>query len=344
MNKSSNAKRQTSDSKSRTQNTEYRSQEKNKALCFSPVFCPLSPGSWFFSFTSAVFFLAVALVVWGCGSSGQSTVSGRLIVACADSALPLIQREARTFMTLYEGSHIEVVPTDSRGALVRLFGGEAGVAVVTRDVGDDERKVAAEGGIGLHVYRIAVDGVAIIVNPRNRVDSITVEQVAGLFGGRIASWSEIGGEDRPVAPAVRDRKSGTYELIRLRVLGGADPVRGALCRTSQEVVDRVATDPDGVGCVGLAWLKPGRVKALRVAEKPGGTFVEAEAPSVYKNRYPLRRPFMICATGVPTENSLRSGFISFVTSPRGQLIVEAEGLVPDEVPERTVQLTRENPH
>ncbi len=287
--------------------------------------------------------LIVGVGVWGCGPSGQPAFSGHLFVSCADSALPLIEREARTFMTLYPGSHIEVIPTDSRGALVRLFNGEAGVAVIARDVGGDERKVAAEGGIGLHVYRIAIDGVAIIVNPWNRVDSVSVDQIAGLFGGKIVSWREIGGEDRPVVPAVRDRNSGTYELIRQQALKGADPVRGVLCRTSQEVVDRVASEPGGIGCVGLAWLKRGRVKALRVAEKPGGAFVEAEAPSVYKNRYPLRRPFMICATSGPAEASLRAGFITFVTSSRGQMIVESEGLVPDTIPERIVELKREKP-
>ena len=291
-------------------------------------------------FTLATFLLIVALA-WGCKPSRQPAFSGHLFVSCADSALPLIEREARTFMTLYPGSRIEIIPTDSRGALVRLFSGEAGIAVISRDVGEDERRVAAEGGIGLHVYRIAIDGVAIIVNPRNRVDSLSVDQVAGLFGGKFVSWREVGGEDQAVVPSVRDRNSGTYEVIRRQVLGGTDPVRGVLCRTSQEVVDRVASEPGGIGCVGLAWLTRGRVKALRVAEKPGGAFVEAEAPSVYKNRYPLRRPFMICATDGPAEASLRAGFITFVTSSRGQMIVESEGLVPDTIPERIVELKRE---
>lgn len=273
---------------------------------------------------------------WGCGPSGQTALSGRLIVACADSALPLIEREARTFMTLYPGTRIDVVLTDSRGALVKLFNGEAGLAVISRDVGEDERRAAAEGNIPLNTYRIAVDGVAFIVHPQNRVDSLSAGQISGLFGGKVGAWSEVGGDDRPVLPVVRDRNSGTYEVVRQQALGGGDFVRGILCRTSQEVVDRVASEPGGIGCVGLAWLKGGRVKALRVAQNPGGEV--ASAPSVYKNRYPIRRPLLVCTTGGAVESSPRAGFIAFLTSQRGQIIVESEGLVPDTVPERVIQL------
>lgn len=287
-------------------------------------------------------FLIASLLAWECGPSDRSAISGHLVVACADSAYPLIQREARAFMVLYEDARIDVVPTDSRGALVRLFSGEAGVAVVARQVEKDERKVAEEGGIGLHVYRIAIDGVAIVVNPRNPVDSLSLDQVAGLFSGKVISWRDVGGEDLPVVPAIRDRNSGTYELLRNESLGGADPSRGVLCRGSQEVVERVAADPGGVGCVGLAWVRSGCVRAVRVSERPGGPYIPADGPNVYNNRYPLRRPLMICSTGSPTGASLKGGFIAFVTSSKGQIVVESEGLVPDTVPERAVQLTRES--
>ncbi len=278
---------------------------------------------------------------WGCGPSGETALSGRLTVACADSALPLIEREARTFMALYPGARIDVVPTDSRGALVKLFSGEAGLAVISRDVGEDERRAASEGGIPLNTYRIAVDGVAVIVHPQNRVDSLSLAQVSGLLGGGVGSWGEVGEDDRPVVPVVRDRNSGTYEVVRQRALAGGDFVRGVLCRTSQEVVDRVASEPGGIGCVGLAWLKGGRVKALRIAQRPGEEFVGASASGVYQNRYPIRRPLLVCTTGGAVEASPRAGFVAFLTSQRGQLVVESEGLVPDTVPERVIQLKQE---
>ena len=277
---------------------------------------------------------------WGCGPSGETATKGRLIVACADSALPLVEREARAFMTLYPEARIDVVPTDSRGALIRLFNGEAGMAVISRGVGDDEKRAAAEGNVPLNVYRIAIDGVAFIVHPQNRVDSLSVGQIAGLLGGKVGGWSEVGGRDRPVVPVLRDRNSGTYEVVRQQALGGEGFAGGVVCRTSQEVVDRVASEPGGIGCVGLAWLKEGRVKALLVAQKPGEAFVAASAPSVYKSRYPIRRPLLVCTTGGAVEASPRAGFLAFLTSQRGQIIVELEGLVPDTVPERIIQLTR----
>jgi phosphate transport system substrate-binding protein len=250
-----------------------------------------------------------------------------------------MEREARAFMTLYPGARIEVIPADSRGALVKLFAGEVGIAVLSRELAKDEKKASAEARLQVNAHRIAIDGVAFVVHPRNPVDSLTLAQAAGLFGGAIGSWREVGGEDRGVVPVIRDRNSGTYGVVLQEVVRDTVFRLGVSCRSSREVVDRVASDVGAIGCVGLLWIQPGKVKALRLTGASGGEAVAATASAVYKNRYPLRRPILVCSIGSAMEADLRAGFISFLTSPKGQIVVESEGLVPDTIPERTIQLT-----
>ena len=242
------------------------------------------------------------------------------------------------FMGLYPGSRIDIVSTDSRGALVQLFSGEVEAAVISRDLEEDERQAARDANVEITAFRIAIDGIAFIVNSNNRVDRLTMDQVAGLLDGKFRSWKEVGGEDLPVVPILRDRNSGTYEVVRDGVLKGVNFAPGFLCRTSQEVVDRVASESGGIGCTGLAWLDGERVKAVQIAGKTGEAFARADAPHVYQNRYPVRRPFFICAVNYRLEPVLRVGFISFLTSQKGQTVVERAGLVPDTVPERIIQL------
>lgn len=280
----------------------------------------------------------VILFVAAVGCAPEETaLSGHLVVACSDSALPLVQREIQAFTTLYPSARIEVAATDSRGALAGLFEGRAGVAVISRDLEEEERQAARSAGYDLETHRIAVDGIAFVVHPDNPVDSLTLAQVAGLLMGVTTSWQSIGGQDRTVVPVLRDRNSGTYETVRQEVLSGAGFAVGVVCRTSQEVVDQVAAARGGIGCVGLAWLSGGRVKPLRVARDAGGGFVGATAREVYGNRYPVRRPILVCRRHA-VKADLQAGFVAFLTSTRGQVVVESEGLVPDTVPERIIQL------
>ena len=80
-----------------------------------------------------------------------------------------------------------------------------------------------------------------------------------------------------------------------------------------------------------------QVSALRLAAVAGGPAVAPTAAAVYQNRYPVRRPVLVCQLGEP-GSGLQAGFVAFLTSPRGQIVVESEGLVPKTVPERAIQL------
>jgi phosphate transport system substrate-binding protein len=231
---------------------------------------------------------------------------------------------------------VQVVGDDSRGAFVRLAEQRAGVAVLARPLQPDEE--AAMGPGLLQTCRLATDALAIVVHPATGVDSLDLRQLAAVLSGVVDSWERVGGASLPVIRVLRDRNSGTYEQLRQQVLSGGDFGPGTACRSSREVVERVASTPGAVGCVGLAWVGDPRVVAVRLAaaDQPA---VRPTPAAVFQQRYPLRRPWVVCHWG-GQDADLAAGFVAFLTSPRGQTVVEREGLVPDQVPPRSIELTR----
>ncbi len=260
-----------------------------------------------------------------------------MLVACSDSARPVLERAAAAFGLLYPEARVQVVGDDSRGAFVRLSEQRAQVAVLARRLQPDEEGATGPGP--LLTYRLAADALAIVVHPANGIDSLDMGQLTAVLKGAVGSWERLGGASLPIIRVLRDRNSGTYEQLRQQVLAGGDFGPGVACRDSREVVERVASIPGAIGCVGLAWLGDPRVVTVRVASAAGQPAVRPTAAAVFQQRYPLRRPWVVCHWGGHGAD-VAAGFVAFLTSPRGQTVVEREGLVPDQVPPRSIELTR----
>lgn len=269
--------------------------------------------------------------------SGETATSGHLVVSCAESALPYVNRCAAAFTTLYEKATINVDSTTSREALVALVNGKCRLAVMARDLNAAESTVVNKGPQKFVARKVALDGIAIIVNGDNPVEQITFDQLDAIFTGTVQNWRELGGRDQPIHPLIRDRNSGTYELFQQRVLH--DKGYGAsarACKTARDLAALVAQDTGAVGCVGMAWVQQGNIKAIAVAEKTGGPFVVPTQQTIYDQSYPLRRPLILCS--FEDRIDLVAGFVTFMSSAQGQRLAVSEGLVPATMPVRIVQM------
>lgn len=283
--------------------------------------------------------VVVLMTTWSCADqeSRETATSGHLVVSCAESAVPYLNRCAGAFTTLYEKATIDVDTTTSREALVDLVNGKSRLAVMARDLNAAESTVVNSGRQRLVTQKVAFDAIAVIVNGENPVEQLTFEQLEGIFTGAIHDWREVGGPDRPIIPLIRDRNSGTYELFQQRVLhekGYGATARA--CSTARQLVAVVAQEPGAIGCAGMAWVQQGNIKAIAVAEKAGGAFVIPSQQSIYDQSYPLRRPLLLCSFGEKID--LVAGFVTFIASAQGQRLAVSEGLVPATMPVRIVQM------
>ena len=171
---------------------------------------------------------------------------------------------------------------------------------------------------------VALDGIAVIVNSKNPIDSLTKDQIAKIFSGEITNWTQVLSPQGKIKIYARDDKSGTYDSFKSLVLGAKSLASGATrLEDSVALSDAVAGDPDGIGFIGLPYIR--NAKAVAVSE--------GEATALLPNRltvatedYPLSRRLYFYAPGKKQTRWVNQ-FIEFALSSVGQDVVAAHGLV-----------------
>ncbi len=204
---------------------------------------------------------------------------------------------------------------------VQLGGSSVGVQDAQSgksDIGNVSRALKAEE-TGLVENKMAIDGIAVVVNPANKVTEISKEDLAKVYTGEINNWKDLGGDDQPIVVIGREASSGTRGAFE-ELLDVADK-----CKYAQElnetgaVKTAVSATPAAIGYVSLEALDD-TVVALNVDGAP------ATEEAIKADQYPLSRPFLM----VTKEGELRpevQAFIDYVMSSEGQKIVADNKLI-----------------
>ncbi|MBA4503467.1 substrate-binding domain-containing protein [Marinobacterium marinum] len=213
-----------------------------------------------------------------------------------------------------------------------LLSREADLAMASRRIKDKEKTRLSPlyGDLGSvrteHI--VGMDGLAIIVHPRNPVSSLNTAQLAKLFAGEIDNWSQVGGPDEPVRIYSRDENSGTWDSFKSMVLKKHGVKLATTARrfeSSMELSDRVSQEPGAIGFIGLPYVL--RAKALAVADEAGALPVFPTTFTVSTEDYPLTRRLYMYEPMTLSLSSPAHQFISFVTSEEGQDIVRKSGFI-----------------
>jgi phosphate transport system substrate-binding protein len=225
----------------------------------------------------------------------------------------------------------EVITVAAHGtatAFTDLAKGAADVGMASRRIKPAEAaSLIAMGDLtsaaGEHV--LALDGIAVIVNPSNSVPTLTKEQLRDIFNGTITDWSKLGAPAGPIHIYARDDKSGTFDTFKSLVLGSTKLAASAhRIEDSRELSGDVAGDAGGIGFIGLPYILS--AKPVPVADT-GATPLIPNRLTVGTEDYPLsRRLFLYTAT--QGGNPLSQRFAEFALSPAGQAIVEETGFIP----------------
>ncbi len=216
---------------------------------------------------------------------------------------------------------------------VGLLGGYADVGMSSSPVKKEvaakfEAKQLGNPGSRAQEHVIALDGLAVIVNPSNNLDKLSVENIRKIFLGEVTDWAQVGGKAGAIKRYSRDQQSGTYDTFKHLVLSGqkleCDQQANLTCfEDSKELSSHVASDLNGIGFIGLNYI--GTAKALKVSMGEG---VNALAPTrftVKTEDYPLGRRLFLYQTNQPTP--LAAEFIQFALGDAGQKVVSDVGLV-----------------
>lgn len=227
------------------------------------------------------------------------------------------------------GTLAEQFGMDHRGVTLSVEGGGSGAGIEaaangTADIGLSSRKLEdAEREAGLVETVLALDGIAVIVNEKNPVADLSVEQLAALFTGRITNWSAVGGGDLATACIGREAGSGTRDGFESAI--GAEDA----CLLAQEltstgaVVEAVRGNPQAIGYASLASVEGQEgIRAITV----GG--VACTEDSIRDGSYAIQRPFVLVTREGRALSAQAQAFFDWATSPAAADLIRAAGAVP----------------
>ncbi len=263
----------------------------------------LGCGDWISGFLLLLF---VAFIGTGCHRA-----TAGITVAGSTSVEPFAELLAEEYMSSHPGAHIYVQGGGSSAGIEAAQTHAANIGMSSRSLLPDEKK--------LYAVPIAKDAIAIIVNPRNGVQDLSLEQVRGVFSGNIRNWRQVGGRDHPIVLVNREEGSGTRESFQKFVMGKEDVSLDSLVQDSNGAIRQVVSnDPNTIGYISLG-LVNASVKALSISG------VKPTVENIEAGKYTLVRPFLFVLDGPPSGQA--KAFVEFVLSPRGQELLSKEGLV-----------------
>ena len=216
----------------------------------------------------------------------------------------------------------------SGDGIAALLHGLIEIGMASRELSRRERDYADSQGIKLAVTGLALDGVTVIANRANAISALDIDQLRGIFVGKIRNWRELGGGDTEIIAFARAPGSGTAALFGDRVLG--DEAYAASVRrlsTNEAIVAEVATRPGAIGYADLGASRGAgdRIKVLPLRIDPETAPVLPTSDAIRSGSYPLARTLYFGTAGNPSGAA--KAFLDFCLGPRGQALLRRAGYV-----------------
>jgi len=273
--------------------------------------------------------LAVGLLA-GCSRKGSNGEESKYItIKGSDTMVHLVSNWAEAYMNKHPDVDISVTGGGSGTGIAALLNGTTDICMASRKIKDKEIKTAEAKGEHLKETIMARDGIAVVVNPGNPIDALSIEQIGKMYIGAYTSWKQVGGPDEPIGILSRESSSGTYVFFQKRVMNKKDYTRNAMLLPSNSaIVQTVSQDKWSIGYVGLGYAMEavGKVKILAVKENAESQAITPSVESVKSGHYAIARPLRFYTDGDPS--GVAKDFIDFCLSDEGQKIVLETGYVP----------------
>ena len=249
----------------------------------------------------------------GCGS--KSSVEGSVSTDGSTSMEKVIGALGESFMESNSKVSFTYNPTGSGSGITAVAEGRCDIGLSSRNLKDEEKQK------GLTETVLAYDGIAIVVNPENKVEDLTVEQIASIFKGEVTNWKEVGGADAEIVLIGREAGSGTRDGFEsITKTEDACKYRQELTSTG-DVITTVAGNPNAIGYASLASVKE-TVKALKV----GG--ITPSEDTIKDGSYTVQRPFVLVTKEGAELSAAAQAFFDFVLSKDARSIISEAGVVP----------------
>jgi len=306
-----------------------------------------------------------------CGSGDKNKDKGfshsSAVLACDETVQNVIQEEIDVF-NYVQDYHYTILPQylSEADCIDSLINGQARIAVISRELTQAERTLVMRDKPKPTEKKILVDAIAIIVNPDNPVDFVSVDDLRAILSGEMTSWYKlVGGEDEPIQIVFDNQRSSTVKYMRDSILGGAGITDRAFAQKSNaEVFDIVSHNRNALGIIGVSWVSSDMSHTSAAVEERAKLLDRQEVTTnadfttdvrvlpvqgpddpvpykpyqayIYDGKYPLTRPMYMINTGI--NGTAAHKFFVFVTGTQGQNLLTTTGVMPAIYNKRLVEL------
>lgn len=256
----------------------------------------------------------IAGLFTGCGGTGNNTQSNTVSTDGSTSMEKVIGYLSESYMEENDEVKITYNPTGSGSGIKAVSEGRCDIGLSSRDLTEEEKKELV-GTV------VAIDGIAVIVNPENSVDDLSLEQISALYKGEITNWKGVDGADASVVLIGREAASGTRDGFE-SITDTADK-----CKYSQEltssgdVIQTVASNPNAIGYASLASVKE-NVRAVSV----NGIYPSKE--TIQNGSYKIQRDFVFVIRKNAVLSGVAKDFFDFAISGKADELIEKAGAIP----------------
>ncbi len=246
----------------------------------------------------------------------------RLVIKGSDTlGAKLVPQLAEQFKAQNPGTTFDIAAEDSTTGIAAITDGTAQIGMSSRRAKPTEVGAATSKGVNMKPTIVAYDGIAVIVNASNPLKGLTKKQVEQIFTGEVSDWSAIGGSGGKISIYTRNTSSGTYSDFKELAMKKRDYAGSSQKMAGNEqIAAEVGKNSNGVGYVGMAYVKAPGLKALPIDG------VLPSVQTVQGHSYSYWRPTFYYTNGEP--GGLAKQFLDFTTSAAGQKIVAQVGFVP----------------
>lgn len=250
----------------------------------------------------------------------SSALAGNLVIKGSTTVLPIAQKAAEDFMKKNTTVSISVSGGGSGEGVKAIIDGTTDIATSSRDMKSEEINLAKEKGAEIVKHVVALDCVAPVVHPENKVVDLSLEQLKDIYTGKITNWKDVGGDDKLIVVVSRDTSSGTFEIWHEKVLKKEKVMPEAqMSASSGAVAQIVSKNKFAIGYVGIGYIN----KDLKAVKVNG---INASADTALDGTFPVSRELYFFTQ--KKDNADVTQFVEYVLSAEGQKIVLDEGFVP----------------
>lgn len=303
---------------------------------FLPIFYAIiTPMNVIQTYTRLLLCLSILLLA-ACSSSQVSGDSNQETISIQNKGSDTIVNLALAWAEEYQNQHttirLSVTGGGSGTGIAALINGTVDIANASRQIKSEEIEQAHANGIDPKEYVIARDAIAVIVNPQNPINQLTLQQVSDIYTGKINNWSELGGEDRPIVRLSRESNSGTHVYFLETVIRMGSSTNKSLFSmdtlllpSSEGIIAEVRQNPNAIGYDGLGYITP-EVKVLAISPDGILPFVFPSIETVNNHSYAISRDLFMYTIQNPPDYII--AYLNWIRDDPAQHIVLDLGFVP----------------